>query len=539
MKKQTFIQGSLILIISALIVKVIGALFKIPLANMLGGDGMNYFGCGYSLFLPIYAIMINGLSPAISKLTAERVSKLDYNSVEKIRHISLISFSIIGLIGNVLMVLFSKVFCTYIADNSNAYLCVIMLAPSVIFGCICSVYRGYYEGLCNMIPTSISQLVEAIGKLIFGLIFCNFAIDNYDILTKYFPNTDIYSLASASAILGISLSTGLGLLVLILFEPFRYKYKVKSLSISKSEKKTLLKEIFSIMIPIAIGSLVTNLTTLIDLATIIRFIEKIPKEVLLSRYKVETDNISGFIYGSYTGLAITIFNLVPSVTNMLSKGALPNVVTSWQNKDLKSLQKDVSDMLTITSLIAIPSGLGITVLSKPILMFLYPQRLEEIEVSYESLSYMGVGVIFLCLSFPLFSVLQGINRTDLPIKIMLFGVAIKLIGNILTLSVPSIAVYGAGISTSVCYFVIFMISFVVFEKVSKVKINLLKISLPITYGSILCSISAIICNDVISKYQSSKLALMLAIVIGGGIYLVTLYLMGFKLVDTIKFRKSK
>ena len=84
-----------------------------------------------------------------------------------------------------------------------------------------------------------------------------------------------------------------------------------------------------------------------------------------------------------------------------------------------------------------------------------------------------------------------------------------------------------------------MISFVVFEKVSKVKINLLKISLPITYGSILCSISAIICNDVISKYQSSKLALMLAIVIGGGVYLVTLYLMGFKLVDTIKFRKSK
>jgi len=539
MRKQTFIQGSIILIASALIVKLIGALFKIPLANMLGGDGMNYFGCGYSLFLPVYAIMINGLSPAVSKLTAERVSKLDFNSVEKIRHVSLISFSIIGLIGSVLMILLSKIFCTYVADNPNAYLCVITLAPSVVFGCICSVYRGYYEGLCNMIPTSISQLAEAIGKLIFGLTFCNFIIHNYDSISKYFPNTDIYSLASASAILGISLSTGLGLLILIMFEPFRNKPKIKNLNISKDEEKSLLKEIFSIMIPIAIGSLVTNLTTLIDLATIIRFIDKIPIDILSKEYNVNTDNFSGFVYGSYTGLAITIFNLVPSVTNMLSKGALPNVVTSWQNKDLQSLQKDVSDMLSITFLIAIPSGLGITFLAKPILIFLYPQRIDEIAVSYESLAYMGIGVIFLCLSFPLFSVLQGINRPDLPIKIMLVGVIVKLIGNIVLLSVPSMAVYGAGISTTLCYFVIFILSFVMFTKVSKVKINLIKISLPILYGSILCSISAIICNDIISKYQSSKLALMLGILIGGGIYLVTLYLMGFKLVDTIKFRKSK
>lgn len=537
MKKQTFIQGSVILIVSALIVKFIGALFKIPLANMLGGDGMNYFGCGYSLFLPVYAIMINGLSPAVSKLTAERVSKLDFNSVEKIRHISLISFSIIGLIGSTLMIVLSKVFCTYIADNPNAYLCVIMLAPSVLFGCICSVYRGYYEGLCNMIPTSISQLAEAIGKLFFGLIFCNFVIHNYDSISKYFPNTDVYSLASASAILGISLSTGLGLLILIMFEPFRNKSKIEPLHISQDEKKSLLKELFSIMIPIAVGSLVTNLTTLIDLATIIRFLDKFPTDILLSKYRVKTDNFSGFVYGSYTGLAITIFNLVPSVTNMLSKGALPNVVTSWQNKDLQSLQKDVYDMLLITSLIAVPSGLGITFLAEPILMFLYPQRIDEISVSYESLSYMGIGVIFLCLSFPLFSVLQGINRADLPIKIMLVGVIIKLIGNIVLLSVPSMVVYGAGISTTLCYFVIFILSFVMFIRVSKVKINLLKIFLPIFYGSVLCCVSAIICNDVISKYQSSKLGLMLAILIGGGIYLVTLYLMGFKLVDTIKFRK--
>lgn len=536
MKKQTFIQGSIVLIFSALIVKIIGASFKIPLANMLGGNGMNYFGCGYSLFLPIYAIMVNGLSPAVSKLTAERVSKLDYHSVEKVRKVSLTTFSIIGFIGSALMVILSKIFCTYIADNPKAYLSVVTLAPSVLFGCICSVYRGYYEGLCNMVPTSISQLVEALAKLIFGLTFCNLTITHYDSISSYFPNSDVYSLASASAILGISLSTGVGLLVMLTFEPFR---KVpKRITISIEENRALLKEVFSIMIPIAIGSLMTNLTTLIDLSTIIRLIQKVPNDTLAQYYGKVTsmEDFSGFVYGSYTGLSITIFNLVPSITNMLSKGALPNVVNSWANKDNFSLKKDVSDMLAITSLIAVPSGLGITSLSKQILLFLYPQRLQEIAVSWESLSYMGIGVIFLCLSFPLFSVLQGINRADLPIKIMLVGVIVKLLGNVVLLSIPKTAVYGAGISTSVCYAIIFVLSYVCFVRVSKVRLDLVKTFLPISYGSVLCSITALVTNDLLTLRMGTKVSLVLGILLGGMVYLITLYLMDFRVCD-IKVKK--
>jgi stage V sporulation protein B len=213
---------------------------------------------------------------------------------------------------------------------------------------------------------------------------------------------------------------------------------------------------------------------------------------------------------------------------MLSKGALPNVVRSWQLKDMPSLQRDVSDTLSITLLIAIPSGLGITFLAKPILNFLYAQRVDEIAVSYESLACMGIGVVFLCLAYPLFSVLQGINRADLPIKIMLVGVVVKLVGNVVLLSMPSMAVYGAGISTTMCYCVIFVLAFVAFTKVSSVKIDLLKMSLPIAYGSVLCAVSATICNDVLSKYHSDRLSLMVSILLGGGIYLITLYLLGFK-----------
>jgi stage V sporulation protein B len=283
------------------------------------------------------------------------------------------------------------------------------------------------------------------------------------------------------------------------------------------------------MLPIAVGSLMSNLTTLIDLATIVRYLGKLPEGEILSRYNVQTDSISGFVYGSYTGLAITIFNLVPSVTNMLSKGALPNVVTSWQCGDYSTLKRDVSDTLSLTALIAVPSGMGISCLAKQILTFLYPNRLDEVLVSYESLAYMGLGVVCLCMAYPLFSILQGVNRADLPIRVMLVGVVVKLLGNVVLLSIPSVAVYGAGISTSVCYLVVFILAYLEFTKVTKVKINLVRLTLPILYASTMCSASAVLCDSLISKYcGSSSLALVVGILSGGGVYVLTLYLLGFK-----------
>jgi stage V sporulation protein B len=534
MKRQTFIQGSIVLIVSAVIVKLIGACFKIPLANLLGGEGMNYFGCGYSLFLPMYALMVNGLSPAVSKLTAERMCSGDYQTVEKVRHTTLKAFSTMGLLGSLSMVVLSKVFCRYVAGSPEAYLSVVALAPSVLFGCIGAVYRGYYEGLCNMVPTSVSQAVEALGKLAFGLGFCRYAISHYDTLSAYFHTDDVYAIASASAILGISLSTGVGLVVLLLFEPFRGSPKVRYTTCRK-EERTLLRELFGVMVPIAIGSLATNLTTLIDLSTITRCLDSLDTQALTHRYGISTENFSGFVYGSYTGLAITIFNLVPSVTNMLSKGALPNVVHAWQRRDLTTLHRDVSDMLTVTSLIAIPSGLGITLLAKPILEFLYPLRIDEVAVSYESLACMGIGVVFLCLTFPLFSVLQGIDRPDLPIKVMLVGVVVKLIGNVALLSVPSVAVYGAGISTTVCYCVMYALTLVAFRKASGVRVGWFRVALPITYCGVLCAVSANVCNGMARHYIGTRVALLLAIAVGGGVYLLALYLMGFRLKSSPRY----
>ena len=157
------------LLVSALVTKIIGAIFKLPLTNLLGGSGMGYFSCAYGLFLPVYALSITGLTTAVAKLTAERSALEDYAGVRRILRLSLYCFTLIGLLGTGAILLLAKPFCRYVAENPDAYLSVLVLAPAILLGCISAVFRGYYEGLRTMYPTALSQLAEALAKLLFGL----------------------------------------------------------------------------------------------------------------------------------------------------------------------------------------------------------------------------------------------------------------------------------------------------------------------------------------------------------------------------------
>ena len=144
--------------LSAGISKGLGALFKIPLTNLLGGVGMSYFSCAYSLFMPVYSLTVTGLSSAVARMIAQSVALGMYANAKKVRSTALIIFSIVGLAGSILTFLLSKIF----SRSMESSLSVAMIAPSVFFGCIMSVERGYYEGMSNMYPTAVSQVIEGI-----------------------------------------------------------------------------------------------------------------------------------------------------------------------------------------------------------------------------------------------------------------------------------------------------------------------------------------------------------------------------------------
>ncbi len=531
MKKQSFIKGSVILLISALIVKIIGALFKIPLTNMLGGTAMGYFSCAYGIFLPIYAVTGTGLGSAVAKITAESNAKYSAADAKRVYSVSLMFFGLLGALFSVILFFGAKSISVSFLDSPQSQTAVALIAPSVLFGCISAVARGYFEGLNNMYPTAVSQVFEAVSKLVFGLAFAEFAHKNFEDIKPFLPqNTTSEAAMAAAAVLGISLSTLIGTLCLFLFSKDKTEGKTSASSLSKGNDIQILGNVFSTMLPIALGALVTNLTSMIDLFTINRMFEKCISDnyaYFVENYafmrNMPPDEIPEFVFGSYTGLAITIFTLVPSVTNMLGKSVLSAASEASAKNNKKMLQSAADKAFALTAFIALPCALGIFVMAKPILQLLYAEKTNEIDACHTALSILGISVIFLCFSCPAFSLLQGTSHAESPVKIMLCGVAAKFIGNIVFLRFEQTALFGAAISTLICYVLIFTLSVVTLKRKCGITFCFANIT-PYLLSAMLCSISAGFVYISCLAKVSSKYACCIAILCAGLIYLGVLCL---------------
>jgi Membrane protein involved in the export of O-antigen and teichoic acid len=494
-KTQSFLSGALVLTLSMLVVKLIGALFKIPLTNyILGGTGNGYFSTAYMLFAPIYAVATAGLPVAMAKLVAEYNARNETDRIAKLLGSSKLLFWTVGLVGSTVIILCSGVFVKSIVHNEKAFWSVIAIAPSVLFGCVTSIYRGYYEGLRNFRPTAVSQVVEALVKLItgIGLSYAVIAVANdnfaagrevFGVMATSAENAGYIAMpyAAAAATLGVTLSMLGGTIYSVLYHKFHGK-REQRISIGHgrgSGIKTLLK----LAVPISLGALVVNITSIIDLVSIMNALRasinadtdlfmkywgsKIPAGMPL-------EDIPNFLYGSFTGLCVSLFALVPAFTASFGKSALPNIAAANSMGDSEALGKSIKSAIFTTGLISLPAGIGVSLLSTEILTFLFGNNPIEIAVAAPVLSVMGVGVIFCAFAVPMFSILQALGRTDLPIKIMIFGTGAKFFANTLLVPSPKIGIVGAGIGTVICYAVIFCMAYVSIKRVSKAKIGLIK-----------------------------------------------------------------
>ncbi|NLT09372.1 MAG: polysaccharide biosynthesis protein [Ruminococcus sp.] len=514
MKKQSFLKGSVILMVSAAAAKVLGAVFKIPLTNMLGGVGMSYFSCAYSLFMPVYAFTVTGISSAVARLTARSVALGAYENAERVRRTAIALFSVAGLAGSLITLILAVPFSTYSADSPEAALAVAMISPAVFFGCLTAVERGYYEGLSNMYPTALSQVAEGVVKVGAGLLLCGYAMKYSGELMRYIPFiTDVRALGAAAGILGVTASSLGAVLFFALLRVFSHPHTVSEKAVMS--RREVIRELLAMALPIGISAVVTNLTSLIDMWTVIGLVR-------------ESGCVTGtapeeypkFAYGSFAGIALTVFNLVPSVTNMLGKGALTLVTSDWESGDRSGLHRDTMQALTISLVIAVPAAVGMVVLSEELLNFLFPLQTDEAALCTAPLRILMPGMVCLCLSFPLFSMLQAIGRTALPLIIMVVGTAFKLAGNILL--IPRIGVDGAALSTTFCYILILVLALRSYMIHSGVRLDAAPF-VGTVYSGAMCGGTAWLMKS-ISAGRGALEVILLSGAAGGVIYLICIWL---------------
>ena len=482
---------------------------------------MSYFSSAYSLFMPVYALTVTGLTSAVAHMTARSISQGRYCEMRKIRRTALLVFSGVGLAGSLLVFLLAKPFSILSADGAEASAAVAMIAPAVFFGCITAVERGYYEGMSNMYPTAVSQVIEGAVKVFAGLKLCRMVSENPSLILRYFPDiTDVRAASAAAGILGVTLSTAGAWLFLAVMGLF-VKTPENRLNTTAMSRRDIVKELFAAALPIGIGAVVTNLTAIIDMWTVIGCLSDKNMAELPSGTTAE--DMPYFVYGSFAGIALTVFNLVPSVTNMLGKGALTCITEAYERRDNVQLKNSTVQALVFSAAIAIPSAFGLGVLAEEVLNFLYPMQCDEVQICIEPLKYLMFGMVCLCMSYPLFSMLQAVGKPSAPLKIMLIGTAVKLIGNVLL--IPKISVNGAAVSTSVCYAVILVLSLSAYLRTVKIKLSVQPF-VKTVFSGVMCGASAYLAAEISrSLGLSSFSTILISAAVGGTVYIAMLYLL--------------
>ncbi|MBQ6846046.1 MAG: polysaccharide biosynthesis protein [Oscillospiraceae bacterium] len=550
-KKQSFFKGAMILSVAAVIVKILGAIFKIPLTNILGGDGMGYFSTAYDIYMPVYVISNAGLPVAIARIVAESMSEGRYRDVRKTLKIAKRVFLITGTIGFCIMFFGAKLFVNQLIQNPGAYLAVMAMAPTVFFVCLTSAYKGYYEGLHNMYPTAIAQVVEVVIKLIFGFGLSMFAykigMDEYTasgtVFGEAFPDVEaakirVLQIAAAGAILGVAL----GALGSWLSAFLRHKFRGDGITENDlrtlqddTSSKVILRKIIKTAIPIALGSCVGQITGVIDLFSVYDRLHHAVgtgydaiKEMYGSALPAEKalEDIPNYLNGCYKGMAVTLYNLIPTFTVAFGVSALPAITEAWTQKNYDSLKENVEAVLRVTMLLVLPAGIGMSVMSHGVLTLLYGGKPAEVEIATPLLAFLGIAVIFSATCSPINSMLQAVGRADIPVKVMAACAVFKLLFNYITVGIPEINILGAAMGTLLCYVFIMTISMYFLIKITKLKLDYKTVFLKPLISALLCGGSAYLVGLACESFVSEKLSAIIGIGCGGIVYVVALFVFG-------------
>ena len=488
-KPNTFFGGAAILAMGILVVKVIGLFYKIPLVNIIGSEGSADFNNAYNIYSVLLTISPAGLPVAVSKMVSEANALGRQNQVHKVFRLSLAAFLTLGVVSFLIMYFGSEQLAGMMHD-SLAAAGIRALAPAVIcVGCL-SAFRGYAQGHGNMTPTAVSQILEALCKLVIGLGLA------YWLVRAGQPS----HVAAAGAITGVTVGTILALAYMIFNFVSTRMREEKDTQDAPDSARRILSTLMKIAIPITISSSMVGIVTVIDSALVQGQIQKVlisdpdswalyqqvvdfaPLEAardawqqavssgaaaeavsqLYGAVELAAENISRSLYGNYSG-ALTIYNLPLSLMAAITASVIAAVSAALARRDRRGAARITGSALRITALLAFPMGVGLFVLGTPIIRLIFPEL--DASVAGPLLSTLGIASIFVCLMLVCNSVLQAHGFINLPVVIMALGGVVKIVTNYNLVAVPTIGISGAPVGNVLCFGLCMVLDLVVIARV--------------------------------------------------------------------------
>ncbi len=415
---------------SNLIVKAVGLLFKIPMTALVGEEGMGYFNGAYTIFTWLYTLSCAGLPTAASMLIARVPEKKRADGARRIFTLSLGIFTLVGLVGCVGLILGAP-FVAHIMRTENSEAAIIAVAPTLFFICQSAALRGYFQGLGDLRWHSLSQVIEALGKLCLGVALAHYALDaGYGV-----------PVAAAYAAGGITVGVGAGMLSLYIAYAF---LKRKPLERELTPRKALARGLVMSMLPITLSSSVMSLTNIIDSILMTRTLHATG----LAQAEVAA------IWGNYSSLAVPMFNLPPVLTLPIAYALLPALSSALASGENDKAIKLTHDAAKSTAFFAVPCAIGMSAMAGPILSLLFESDVAERGAIL--LTLLAPSSMLLCTLGLTNTVLQASGHEHVPLFAMLAGAIAKLAAT-WTLT-PMLGKLATPVSTFICYFTVLTIS---------------------------------------------------------------------------------
>ena len=451
-KKQTFLQGTAVLAMATVLVKLMGFLFKVPLNNIIGEDGFGYFNTAYDVYNVLLMISTTGLPVAMSRMISQAQTLGNHAQIKRIYRTSLYVFLTIGMVGSLGMLFFCRQLSVMVTTNENSWAAIAALAPCVLLICLVSAYRGFFQGQSNMTPTSVSQIFEAVTRLVVGLglawLVMKLTGEAYvrmqGIVLASGETAQDYgdiTLAAGGAILGVTLGSLIS--VVYLHHKFRQSNQILSLGggTAKSTRSTM-KELLSIAVPITLGSAGLQIINLFDTMIYMR---------RLTGALQWTEKMADSAKGVYN-FCQTVFALPCSFIPTITIAVIPAITASLTRKDLAEAKATSESSVRTMALIAMPCAAGLFVMAEPVIRLLCSTYTEDrIQLAATVLAILGLTVIFNSLVLLLNAIMQAHGDVVTPVVNMLIGGIIKIIVNYILVGQPNLNIVGAPIGTFICY----------------------------------------------------------------------------------------
>ena len=427
-KKQTFLHGTALLALSTAIVKLIGAFYSIPLKAIIGDTAFGYYSTAYEIYTLLLMISTAGLPVAMSRMISQASSLEKYRQVRKIYATSRTIFLALGLIGTALMMIFCRQLAAF-QRQPDAWITILALGPACLLICLMSTFRGFFQGQSNMKPTSVSQVLEALVKLVCGL---GFAIA---ILTY----TSSKSYAAGGAIFGVTMSCLLS--TFYLSHCFRKHYRELPVGTDLPESgKTVAKNLLAIAIPITIGSVGLHILTVLET-------------------RVYMSQLLGFMTQDTADLHKGIYNFIQKIFNMpcafitpITISVIPAITAQITTGDKKGAKATEESAVRVTALISMPCAVGLAVLAEPVAALLGGYTGENLALATNLMRVLGICIVFNAMVLLTNAIMQAHGHVNLPVVNMFIGGFLKLAAIAILTGNKHIGILGTPIGSLLCYF---------------------------------------------------------------------------------------